>query len=367
MQLFIIHFLIGLVMVMTIPVKEIYQGIISRNEGQPFLIRRPFSDTAMDAVSEGVGYGLLLALVFDDQTTFNRILEGAEATMWTGEYYNWRIDKDNNVIGYGAAVDAEEDIAFSCIMASYRVASGNWTDYRDGFYTDRAHTILEQLWLQGIQNHIVRPGYGWGGEDFVNPSYFAPAWYRVFQDFDVDSYHDWFSVIDRCYHILQFRDSALIPDWMRPDGQSTDRAGENAYGNGHFMYKDAIRILWRIGTDMVWHGDVRAESYIRLAYEFMPDIRNANFFQMDGSIIPDEDDHPRHEHSPITIGMWMIPILLLGTVPERIKCETELMSFYLPGSDHWGLPSQYNDLYFDQFLAEFGALFLTDHWNVLPS
>jgi hypothetical protein len=133
------------------------------------------------------------------------------------------------------------------------------------------------------------------------------------------------------------------------------------------MYKDAIRILWRIGTDMVWHGDVRAESYIRLAYEFMPDIRNANFFQMDGSIIPDEDDHPRHEHSPITIGMWMIPILLLGTVPERIKCETELMSFYLPGSDHWGLPSQYNDLYFDQFLAEFGALFLTDHWNVLPS
>jgi hypothetical protein len=43
----------------------------------------------------------------------------------------------------------------------------------------------------------VAPGAGWGGRDFVNPGYFAPAWYRVYKDFDKTPGHDWDGVIDQ--------------------------------------------------------------------------------------------------------------------------------------------------------------------------
>jgi hypothetical protein len=44
----------------------------------------------------------------------------------------------------------------------------------------------------------VAPGAGWGGKSFVNPGYFSPAWYRVFQGFDANAdEHDWEAVIDQ--------------------------------------------------------------------------------------------------------------------------------------------------------------------------
>lgn len=358
-------------------IDRVYEGIMERNEGTPFLIRRPVSEIPGDAVSEGVGYGLLLALACDDQHGFNRILEGAEMVMWNGHYYNWRVDANNQVIGYGAAVDAEQDIAFSLIMADRRIQRGAWREYQDGFYARRAGTIVQNLWDQGVDNRIVRPGYGWGGTAFVNPGYFAPAWYRVFYEFDPS--HDWMAVVDRSYEILATRDSALIPDWMQPDGQFTDHLGYNAYGNGQYMYKDAIRVLWRIGTDMLWHRDDRAIEYIKKAYRFLPDIKRANFFQTDGNLIPADDNwvfdngrvtRPRREHSALTIGMWLIPIVLVGTTDEKKACLQELSSFYEPGADYWGLHDaadgediQHNEMYFDQFLAQFGALFLAGRWE----
>lgn len=351
-------------------INNVYRGIMARSEtGGVFLIRRPFSETPGDAVSEGVGYGLLLSLYCDDQEGFNRITEGAESVMWNGQYYNWRVDSGDTVVGFGAATDAEQDIAFSFIMAQRRVQSGEWRDYRDGFYGTRARTILESFWNQGVDNGIVRAGYGWGGSDFVNPGYFAPAWYRIFQE--VDPLHDWMSVVDRSYEILEKSpgyDKGLIPDWMRPDGSYTDNLGYNAYGGGRYMYKDAIRALWRAGTDAMWNDDGRARKYIRNAYGFLSDIRDANFFQMDGSLVPEGDvwvfdggakTRPRREHSPLTLGMWLVPIVIEGTDQEREACIEEILSFYeddrFRGDD--------NEMYFEQFLGEFGALILAGRWT----
>jgi hypothetical protein len=362
-------------------INRIYEGIMARSDtGGAFLIRRPFSETPGDAVSEGVGYGLMLSLYCDDQEGFNRITEGAESIMWNGQYYNWRADKDNRVVGYGAAVDAEQDIAFSFIMAQRRVRDGEWEDYRDGFYEARALTILDNLWNQGVDNGIVRAGYGWGGSSFVNAGYFAPAWYRIFQD--VDPSHDWISVVDKSYEVLQNSpgyDRGLIPDWMQPDGQYTNNLGYNAYGDGRYMYKDAIRALWRIGTDALWYGDERAKRYIRNAYAFLSDIEDANFFQMDGTLVPDGDvwvfdggikTRPRREHSPLTVGMWLIPIMIEGTDDQRQACLNKMMSFYEKGADYWGLSDdpvlhediRHNEMYFEQFLGEFGALVLAGRW-----
>ena len=63
-----------------------WEGIKKRNI-QPYgtgLIHRPKSETPGDAVSEGVGYGMLLALYSNDQETFNTIWEAGNNNLGKG-------------------------------------------------------------------------------------------------------------------------------------------------------------------------------------------------------------------------------------------------------------------------------------------
>ena len=134
---------------------NVWSGIVQTNQNrQPFLIHRPYSETPGDAVSEGVGYGMLMALFLNDQPTFNLLIEGAESTMWNGQFYDWRVDDHNLRTAYGAATDAEQDIAAALLLAQQRVEAGQWTVYPDDFYHQRAQTIMDNLWNQGITPRV---------------------------------------------------------------------------------------------------------------------------------------------------------------------------------------------------------------------
>ena len=82
-----------------------WQGLIRRNI-QPYsagegLIHRPKSETPGDAVSEGVGYGMLVALYSNDQATFNKMWDAANTVMWDGCYYNWQMAPTGKISGMG--------------------------------------------------------------------------------------------------------------------------------------------------------------------------------------------------------------------------------------------------------------------------
>ena len=364
---------------------RVWECIKRRNllyDNETFLIHRPFSEMPMDAVSEGVGYGLLVALYEDDREGFDRLLEGAERTMWNGKWYDWRVDPHHEKIGFGAASDAEQDIAAALILADRKWACPSCRE--------RAQQMLDSMWENGMidmSSGYVLPGYHWGGDAFLNPSYFAPAWYRLYQEFDAHKdRHDWQWVIDTSYNVLLKSPGAqygLVPDWMTADGNfvSGSDMGYNAYGDGRYMFKDGIRVLWRIGTDLLWNPhESRASSVMTNAYHFIGTIARANFYQMNGSLVPAEDSwtfdgglktRPRREHSPLTIGMWLIPFFLHGTPEERSECTRTLESYYTDKDDcYWGLDTDaletidHNELYFDQFLAQFGALFASGRWTV---
>lgn len=365
---------------------QTWTGMVERNkEWSPspsvFLIHRPYSETPRDAVSEGVGYGLLLSLYLDDQVHFDELCDGAETTMWNGRYYDWRVDEFHQKTGLGAATDAEQDIALSLLFAHRKCRTQVWAcdRGREAWYLSRAQQILRQFWVSGIDDGIVRPGYDWGGSAFVNVGYFAPAWYRIFQQYDPDPTHDWSRVIDRCYEILYHSvgiDKGLVPDWMTPQGEDTTSIGYNAYGDGRYLYKDAIRTYWRIATDALWFDEKRALPFLTHAFDFLTSqggITRANFFQMNGELVPASDlwvfdggkkTRPRREHSPLTIGMWSYPMGMMG---NHTACIHELLTFYEPNATYWGKTTgdetvEQNEMYFEQFLASFGALYLTQQW-----
>lgn len=365
-------------------IQKTWEGMILRNEYQtPFLIHRPYSETPGDAVSEGVGYGLILSLYNEDQIHFDAILDGAEQTMWNGQFYDWRVDAQNQKIAFGGATDAEQDIAAMLFLAYRKTQNGLWKSDRKDWYYTRAMTILQNLWNQGIQNNIIRPGYQWGGNEFVNVGYFAPAWYRIFAEYDPD--HDWLAVVNRSYDILMNSPgyhNGLVPDWMTPDGSYTSNLGYNAYGDGHYLFKDAIRVFWRLGTDYLWFQESRAQDFLEHAYFFLENewggISASNFFQMNGELVPPNDvwifdggqkTRSRREHSHLTVGMWSFPVGLFGNKTEAME---ELLTFYKEGQNFWGKTTgnetiALNELYFDQFLASFGALYLANRWKLVPS
>lgn len=359
-------------------------GIKERNI-DPFdikVIHRPYSELPNDAASEGVGYGLICALYSDDQEYYDLILRSANKYMWNGNGYDWRIDENGNRIGLGSATDADEDIAFSLIMAQRLVDSGKWN--RNFDYEGIAQIIINNLWNSRMisYNKNVAPGPGWGGDDFVNPSYFAPAWYRIFNTADRSSVtRDWDTVIDNCYNTILNNPGyalGLIPDWITPYGNYYDgNLGYNTYGSGRYLFKDAIRIYWRIGTDYLWNKEPRALEFLTKAYEFIESAGGAeacNFYQMNGQLIPAEDiwifdgnnkQRHRREHSPLTIGMWsIVPYAINATNIEDYT--NELLKYY-NDTTYWGLTEgdetiYNNEMYFDQFLAWFGAIILNGTW-----
>lgn len=340
------------------------------NSYQVHCVHRPFAETPDDCVSEGIGYGMLSSVYMNDQFTFDTLFDTANNFMWNGQNYEWHIGEYGNVMDRGAATDAEEDIAVSLIFANNLVKSGKWK--KNKLYAERAQQILDNMWNSRMitpEGHVA-PGASWGGNDFVNPSYFAPAWYRIFNNFD-NSNHDWNLVIDKSYETILGSiglENGLVPDWCSPDGNFYEGSfGYNTYGNGKYMFKDAIRVLWRISTDYLWNKEPRAKVFLEKAYSFITKkggAKAANFYQMNGELIPENDiwyfdnnqkHRPRREHSILTVGMWStVPYTLHYNTTEYIK---ELQFVY-------NNPEKYpNEMYFEQFLGLFGMLMLTDRWT----
>ena len=285
-----------------------WQGLIRRNI-QPYsagvgLIHRPKSEAPGDAVSEGVGYGMLVALYSNDQASFNKMWDEANSSMWGGCYYNWQMSVEGKIVGKGAASDAEEDIALALIFADKLVSAGKWQPYistKFGYdYKSHAQKILDCMWSteQITSNGILAPGAGWGGYSFVNPGYFSPAWYKVFAKFDSNG-DRWNKVVDKSYEIISKSPGysmGMVPDWMTPEGGWVGSAGlgYNAYFESKAFFKDAIRVLWRVAIDAIWFDEERAKTFLKNALAFINSkggAKASNFYQIEnaGELLPVDD------------------------------------------------------------------------------
>ncbi len=385
--------------------KKTWEGIKKRNVDAygTGMVHRPKSNMPNDAVSEGISYGMFLALYGNDQKYFNSIWDAGEKYMWNsyGKYYDWRRSSTGDPTGdSGPASDAEQDIALLLIFADRLAERGLWekgyTSVKGATYAARAKDILNTIRTTMVaSNGALLPGQ-WGENGVINPGYFAPAFYRVFAEFDSTNKSSWNALIDGCYTMIAKSPGysrGLVPDWFNFDGGSTLGAGYNAYFKGDALYRDAIRVYWRLSVDWLWHKEPRAKTFLDNAMAFIGakgGPPGANFFDMNGGLLPEEDteilgdgksvniERKRREHSPLTVGMWAAAAMGSGGPALAESYSEELRKFYQPGTDYWGYavdPSGgqedtlHNEMYFEQFLAWFGASVLggvfTNVWEDL--
>jgi endo-1,4-beta-D-glucanase Y len=223
-------------------------------------------------VSEGIGYGLLIAVYFNDQSLFNDLWSFWTGHEWNGTHlmqWRWNSNGSSNT-GTGSATDADEDAAFALIEAGKR-----W----GGSYASTASSVISDIWTNDIDSSSLIPkgGSQYSSVNPTNPSYFAPAYYRIFAG--IDSGHNWSGVATKVYSVISALTSSvsssdgLLPAWCTSNCTAT---GSNGAGtDGDYQY-DSHRIPWRIGIDYCWNGTSSASSYLDKNSGFFAGIAGSN-------------------------------------------------------------------------------------------
>ncbi|HWA71656.1 MAG TPA: glycosyl hydrolase family 8 [Polyangiaceae bacterium] len=215
---------------------------------------------AGSVVSEGIGYGMLLSANRGDRTLFDGLWKYYGDHLDPKGLMNWATGVcdaagNNNA---NAATDGDLDVAMALIQAN--------KVWPDGGYLALASALTAKIIQYETEEcsgrAILRPGDMFGGcSDMsnakINPSYFAPGYYRVFAHYFPAQAARWNALIDGSYElfpIYQARMAGLVPDWSKVDGGDW-------YGAGYSY--DACRTPWRVMVDYAWTGDARALTFLK--------------------------------------------------------------------------------------------------------
>lgn len=235
-------------------------------------VRRPDTPDGLpnSTVSEGIGYGMILAVFMDDQPLFDDLFRYSRLWATTTGLMKWYIDPSGTVAcpgdesGCGAATDADEDMAWALLMADRQWGGKGALDEEYLVHAKRLIDAIYKHQVEAYAPHVLKPGDRWGGSRITNPSYFAPAYYRVFAT--VSGNADWLQVIDSSYAIIEKSlndangntQNGLVPAWCDSSGVPQPPDPGDAT---HYQY-DAARIPFRIGQDYCWFGEPRAKTYL---------------------------------------------------------------------------------------------------------
>ncbi|MBP7791838.1 MAG: CIA30 family protein, partial [Candidatus Goldbacteria bacterium] len=208
-------------------------------------------ESSNDTVSEGIGYGMLLAVYFNDKTLFDNLWSYKQLKNDGRGLMHWQIDQNGNVIGSGSASDGDFDIAFALLKAQER-----W----GGTYGTTANSEINKIATQDINasDYHVKPGDAW--DDYEFPSYFAIAFFRQFGT-ATGTTTFWNNVISKCNSNLS---AARNPNNGLVD-ETITHSGARRYDN--YKY-NSCRVPWRYANDYVWNGDSFSQGQINLMAGF---------------------------------------------------------------------------------------------------
>src|SRR5499427_1310025 len=165
-----------------------YKAALIVADGTDGSMRVSRPENSNDTVSEGISYGMLFAVYMNDKTTFDALWKYEQKHLDAKGLLNWHINSSGTTAGMNSATDADEDMAFALVMA----------DKQWGGYTATAKDMLTTVSMYDF----ATDGTIKGGDTYVavNPSYLAPAFYRVFAAYTGSA--RWTTILDKSYEIL---------------------------------------------------------------------------------------------------------------------------------------------------------------------
>jgi endo-1,4-beta-D-glucanase Y len=270
--------------------------VTAAGAGNHLRVQRP-KDPGLDAnstVSEGIGYGMIIAVYMNDQPLFDELWKYEQLWLGTDGLMDWYISANGvDRLGTGAASDADEDMAWALLMADRQWGgSGSLGDT----YLNVAKRQIGLVYDNEIyQFKLVKPGDTWGDWTTVNASYFAPSYYRAFAK--ASGNDGWNQVVQTVYDTLantlnptNGNDlNGLVPAWSTSDGVPNPHVFMDMPAAPTNYQYDSCRTPFRIGLDYCFNNEPRAQAYVAKTSQFFAGIGAKNIvdgYQLNGTPQP---------------------------------------------------------------------------------
>ncbi|MDE1548937.1 glycosyl hydrolase family 8 [Jeotgalibaca caeni] len=287
------------------------QGIweaLFKDESSPYRIYFETEDSGYmldtgndDARSEGMSYGMMMALQMGDQEVFNRLWKWSYENMYHQSgfhkgYFAWHCTPDGEKIDDGPAPDGEEFFAMALFLAAKRWGNGTGIYEYDKMarqiLSDCLHkgTELEGDSMWNLENYLIKfvPGV-----EFSDPSYHVPHFYELFAHSANEEDRDFWSKAAKASRdyiaISAHPETGMTPEYAYYDGTPNDERGF-----GHF-YSDSYRTAANIGLDYEWFGNEHTPvTVVEKLHTYFKGIPAEAYkkYQIDGTPFDEESRHP---------------------------------------------------------------------------
>ncbi|HSH78993.1 MAG TPA: glycosyl hydrolase family 8 [Herpetosiphonaceae bacterium] len=226
-----------------------------------------------DIRSEGMSYGMMIALQLDRQAEFNAIWNWAKTHMQHQEgdrqgYFSWHNREDGTKLDPNPASDGEEWLATALFFAAGRWGEGagiyRYRTEADAILNTMLHKTDMLAGSSAVTNmfnrehrQVVFVPYGTAAT-YTDPSYHLPAFYELwsrwaagFPGHEQEDRQFWQAAAQTSRDFFQkasHPNTGLAPDYANFDG--TPRAE-----NGHDAFRfDAFRTIGNVAVDYAWFG-----------------------------------------------------------------------------------------------------------------
>jgi len=246
-------------------------------------VKRPNEPGTLEpnsTVSEGIGYGMLLAVYMNDQSLFDDLWQYEQQHLGQYGLMDWNIHADGSGPtsgGSGPATDADEDMAFALAMADKQWVTSTTLNKK---YADIAKGMIAAVWNNEIYDYKYLKPWPTADSSTINLSYFAPAYYKLFAKIDTANTTNWNTTVDTMYQVLNASlnstngntNNGLVPAWCDSSGKPNGGAfGPGQTAPTNYQY-DSCRTPFRIGLDWCWNGETRAQAYVAKTSQFFNGI-----------------------------------------------------------------------------------------------
>jgi oligosaccharide reducing-end xylanase len=216
-----------------------------------------------DVRSEGMSYGMMIAVQMNRRAEFDRIWKWARTHMYHASgprrgYFAWHCTFDGHPLDPGSASDGEEWFAMALFFASHRWGDGQGIFDYDTEARELLREMLHKRAAEGVtplfdpkeKQVVFAPTPE--ASTFTDPSYHLPAFYELWARWaDKADRAFWASAATASrafFHRAANSRTGLMPDYAYFDGRP-HRAFEKEKGDFRF---DAWRTPANVALDYAW-------------------------------------------------------------------------------------------------------------------
>ena len=330
-----------------------------------------------DARSEGMSYGMMIAVQFDEKEIFDRLWRWSKHHMQHQEgpmkgYFRWSCQTDGTPNSMGPASDGELFFVTALIFAS-----NLWGDDTGIDYLAEAQFILNSSMEktgEGGVTPLIHPehqlitfvpvGYGAG---FTDPSYHIPAFYEVWARWAKDGRADYWrecAVKSREFlHKAIHPETGLNPDYSHYDGTLLN----NGRIIGDAFRFDSWRVPMNIALDYSWACEDKEwqQTYGHKIQDFLYGQGLETFvdqYNVDGSEVEEVLGAGGYTALRHSLG------LVAGSATVSLVCTHEKSREFVNhfwNSKHEPYEDGYFDAYFDGLLQLFAYMHLSGRYQII--